>query len=122
VILQDDSTTLTFDVSGNNSPDNELDVARTSAAGGAVKQSVAGERFFVTEQTLVTGSELRSLLNLMNSNFTQLYYTPDDIPAEMTIGDFPLPVSVNYKGKKERWYNGEIQYVVTLEIESTDYL
>jgi hypothetical protein len=121
MILTDGTTTLTFSVSGNNSPDNDIETATGQASGGSLRQSVAGERFQVEELTLVDGDECRSLLNLLNSSFTQLYYTPDDIPVEMSTSDFPYPVSVKYKGKETVWYNGEVQYIVKLMITGTDY-
>ena len=122
MIITDGTTELTFTVAGNNGFDNELDISRVRASAGAWRSSVAGERAIVTEFIVVDGDELRALFNLLNSSFTQLYYTPDDIPDEMNTADFPLPVNIVYKGKKKRWYNGEIQSVIELDIESTNFI
>ena len=113
---------LEFAVSGNTQPDNVIDISRRTASNGAYRQSVAGERFIITEACVVSGSKLRDTLNFINKNLEQLYYTPDSIPPEMVSGDFPMQVNVDYKGKSERWYNGQIEYVIELDIISTEYL
>jgi len=121
-LINEDDNYIDFDVSGNISPDNELDISRKTASAGGYRQSVAGERFIIEELCVVSGAELRATLNFINRNFEQMYYIPDNVPVEMTTTDFPLAVNVRYSGKSERWYNGQVEYVIRLQIESTDYL
>jgi hypothetical protein len=122
MIITDGTTTLTFDIAGNVGADNTLEASRGQTAGGRLRESVAGERFSILEKVLVDGDELKTLLSLLKSSFTQLYYTPDDIPPELSASDFPMAVNIAYRGKKQRWYNGQIEFVIDLDIKGTELI
>lgn len=121
MIISDGTTDLTFTYASDQTPDPELDRATATSSGGRLKTQISGERFIMTESVAVTGAELRSLFNLLTNGADSYYYTPSSTPPEYDSADFPMEVTVEYRGKTERVYNGAKIYYVDLVISGVEY-
>lgn len=100
--ITDGTTTLTFTFSANQTGDPEIDIGTSLTAGGRIRTQIGGERPIFNEKVAVTGAELRVLLNLLHNGASSYYYSPASTPPEYSASDFPMEVSINYKGKSDR--------------------
>lgn len=95
--------------------------SRKITAGGFIKSRTTGDRFTTSEIVRLTGTELSNLMDLINDNSPEYFYTPTITPPEWNDSFFPMSVSVEYKGKTTRAANGgDIIYYITLMIESNE--
>lgn len=116
MILQGDSGIFTATYNTDANPDSEIIQNFKTTAGGNLKIKTAGERIRFVEDVWVSGTELRTLMNIINDNSDSYLYTPDVIPPEYSGADFPLNCMVLYKGKISKMTSGGIVYIVKLEI------
>lgn len=119
MIISDGTTSITIDTADGNG-DFEPIKSKKVTAGGQLRTRTTGNRYLVSEIFEVTGSELSDIITLINTNATTYFYTPSTIPPEFSASDFPMSVSIDYTGKSQKIYNGEIKYYATLAIESTE--
>ena len=119
MIIGDGTTNITIDTADGNG-DYVPIKSKKITAGGEIRSRTTGTRYLVSEIFEVTGSELSDIITLINSNAASYYYTPTTVPPELSSGDFPMSVSIDYTGKSQRIYNGSIKYFVSLAIESTE--
>lgn len=119
--ISDGTTTLTFNFSDDRGPETRVVQTIRESANGSLKFKTAGERIIFDDRPLVTGAELRSLLDLIHNGASEYFYTPDTIPPEYSSSIFPLTCFVRYRGKRESiWRDNARQYFVRLEIQSKD--
>jgi len=122
MILSDGTTTLTFNESWLN-PDSPLSQSTTQSAGGRLKTQTEGERFEGEEITRMTGSEYRSLFDLLKNESTSYTYIPTETPPEYTSITFPISVTVSNIRKEVKAYSGdEIVYHVRMNIRGTELI
>ena len=119
MILSNGTTSVTIDTADGNGDFEQIkDKKRT--AGGQLRTRTTGMTYLVSEIFEATGTILNDVLDLINDNSSTYYYTPTTIPPEFTSADFPMSVSIDYTGKSQKIYDGEIKYYATLAIESTE--
>lgn len=120
-IISDGTTELTF--TGVTSDDFQiLDKSTRKTAGGGTRSVTAGRKFVTVEKYRMTGAEFRSLIELLDNNSTQYYFTPSKVPDYMDSEDFPMLVNISAPKKSSQAGGGNKKYFVTLNIESVDYI
>jgi len=119
MILTDGTTTVTIPYSDDSlSPGIEASVVRT--AGGNLRRVRGGERFNMTSKVRVTPTEYRSLLDLLNTDTANYFFTPSETFADL-YPDIVFPLNCVINGITLDWNNRKFYYV-TLSIEGTSYV
>ena len=119
MIISDGSISITINTADANGDFDQIK-SRKITAGGQLRTRTTGMRYVVSELFKVTGSQLVEIFNLINNNAAEYFYTPTTIPPELSAGDFPMSVSIDYATKTEKIYNGQLEYFITLDIESNE--
>jgi len=119
MILSDGTTSININTSDNN-PDFKLIKSKKTTAGGQLRIRTTGTKFVVNEEMEVTGTQLRAIMDLLTNNAATYTYDPTSQPPEWDSSNFPMAVSIDYSGKTQRIYNGEIRYFIALNIESIE--
>lgn len=122
MILSNGTTSITLTDSWSN-PNPEIETDQSMTAGGRIKWQVGGERFKTTESAVVTGSQLRTLMDIVKASSGYIYYTPSEIPPEYSATNFPMTVHVDKIAKTVRASNGtDIVYHISFDITGTEYV
>ena len=119
MIISDGTTSITISTADGNGDFSQIK-SRKVTAGGELRIRTTGDRYSVSETFEASGSELSDILELLNNNSSEYFYTPTTVPPEFSSSYFPMSVDITYAGKIERIYSGEIKYFISLEIESNE--
>jgi hypothetical protein len=121
MIISDGTTDLTF--LGTQTKDfTDIEQSSSRTTSGSTRTVRAGRRFSVTERIRITGTEWKSLSDLLMNNATDYYYTPTRTPDYLTSADFPMQVKIDIPRNTGFDGGGTKRYYVTLKIEGADYL
>jgi len=119
MIIGNGTINVEIDTADGNG-DFEQIKSKKRTAGGQLRTRTTGNTYLVSEIFEATGTILNNVMDLINDNSATYYYTPTTIPPEFTAADFPMSVSIDYTGKSQKVFDGEIKYYATLAIESTE--
>lgn len=123
MVLQSGSTTLTIAVDAWSNPDPEVEIDTNTSSAGNFKLQIAGERYIGQVSAVMTGTEYRTFLDIINDNNNDIYYTPTEVAPEYTATDFPMLVVIEGHSKEEKASsNAEIVYYVTFPVRSAEYM
>jgi hypothetical protein len=121
MILTSESTTLTFN--GTRFDDfMDMEQSSTRTAGGLTRTIRSGHRFKAIEGIRLTGTELKSLMDMLTDGSEEYYYTPTNIPDYLTSSDFPMSVNIGRPTKTRHAGGGTKKYYIELPIEGTSKL
>jgi len=123
MILQNGSTTLTIATDAWSNPDPAIDIDQNTSSGGNYKLQIAGERYVGEVRAVMTGSEYRTFLDMLNDNNNDIYYTPTEVAPEYTSTNFPMKVVITGHTKEEKASTGsEKVYYVSFPVQSAEYM
>lgn len=120
-IITDGTTSIT--TTGVLSDDFlNLEQSTRKTAGGGTRTIRTGARFVIEETYRLTGTEFRSLIDLLTNGATQYYFTPSTVPDFMESTDFPLLCNIGIIKKKRHVGGGTKKYYMTVKIEGVSYI
>ena len=121
MILSAGSNTLT--TTGDQHDDRpDIEASFRQSAGGDLKSQISGERFTVIERIRLTGTQYRTLLDILKDDLNEKQYTPNVVPDYLTAGDFPMTVTIPRHKKMRHVGGGDKKYYVELFIRGVSYI
>lgn len=121
--ISDGTTSLVFDYSTTDDF-IKSDESEDQTTGGKITSQQSGKRYVCTERNIrITGTQFRSLMNLIGNGASFYTYSPNVIPSFMSSTDFPMQVRIRMPTKKGQAWGGVDKKVFycDLEIEKIDY-
>jgi hypothetical protein len=121
MIISDGTTDLTYTTSFTE-PNFGLDQTKKMSTGAQIKSQIRGKRFITRERIRLTGTELRTLLDLLTNESNFYYYTPTNTPDYMNVSEFPMKVSIEEIKRNRKVWGGQEIYYIELEIKGTRFI
>ena len=123
MVLTDGTTTVTLDPS-NDAINPEIEESTKRTAGGNVRHIVGGERFNVTSTVRATPAQYRSLIDLLNNNADNYFFTPAESTESWWADLYPsisFPLNCVVTDINRDWDNRGYWWV-KMKVKSTSYV
>ncbi len=118
MVISDGTTDLTY-LTTFTEPTFGLDQTKKLSSGAQIKSQIRGKRFATVEKIRVTGSELRTLIDLLTNESDFYYYTPTTVPDYMESSEFPMKVSIEKMKRMKKTWNGQEIYYIQFTVKGT---
>jgi hypothetical protein len=123
MIISDGTTDLTYEYS-DESINPVIERSNKRTAGGNMRTVTGGERLTVSTTFRTTGTGYRNLINLLNNNADNYFFTPQDSDKQYWSDLYPditFPINATFSNITRTWDNRS-KWWVSMEVQSTSYV